>query len=191
MVGGDNYRKSQFNLAVAGRAAAGLARSSRSCSPRRSRSGIAPATHVRSRSRCSIFLGDRYWARRNYEDAYLGTSTSSGDDPLRQHRSTRSSRSSSAREAVAQTARTLGITQPPEPVLRDRPRRARPSTRSRWRAPSPRSTTAATASTAAIFGNRAARDGRRVAAPTDKSPSSTTARSAPVLIPNATAMTIN
>ena len=57
MVGGNNYRKSQFNLAVAGRAPARDPPSSRSCSRRRSARGSRPATHFESEP-IAIDLGD-------------------------------------------------------------------------------------------------------------------------------------
>jgi len=71
MVGGTSFRKSQFNLAVQGERqpgssfkpfvlAAALAR------------GVAPATTYPSKPTV-ISLGDKLWAVRNYENAYLGT----------------------------------------------------------------------------------------------------------------------
>jgi penicillin-binding protein 1A len=73
MVGGRNFRESQFNLAAQAQRqpgsafkpfvlAAGL------------QQGVAPGTTFVSKP-LSISLGDRYWSVRNYDNAYLGTAT--------------------------------------------------------------------------------------------------------------------
>jgi penicillin-binding protein 1A len=71
MYGGDNFRQSQFNLAVQGERQPGS-----SFKPfvlaTALKQGIAPATTFESRP-VSIFMGDRYWPVHNYENAYLGT----------------------------------------------------------------------------------------------------------------------
>ncbi len=71
MYGGDNYRQSQFNLAVQGERQAGS-----SFKPfvlaTALREGVAPSTTFASHP-VSIFMGDRYWNVSNYEGAYLGS----------------------------------------------------------------------------------------------------------------------
>jgi penicillin-binding protein 1A len=71
MVGGNDYRKSQFNLAVQG-----VRQPGSSFKPfvlaTALRQGISPATHFTSEPQ-SIDLGDKYWVVGNYEDAYLGS----------------------------------------------------------------------------------------------------------------------
>jgi penicillin-binding protein 1A len=71
MYGGDNFRQSQFNLAVQGERQPGS-----SFKPfvlaTALKAGIAPSTTFASKP-VSIFMGDRYWVVHNYENAYLGT----------------------------------------------------------------------------------------------------------------------
>jgi penicillin-binding protein 1A len=71
MVGGNNYRKSQFNLAVQG-----VRQPGSSFKPfvlaTALREGISPATHFESRPQ-TINLGDKYWVVSNYDDSYLGS----------------------------------------------------------------------------------------------------------------------
>ncbi len=71
MYGGDNFRQSQFNLAVQGERQAGS-----SFKPfvlaTAFKQGISPATTFASKP-VSIFIGDRYWMVRNYESEYLGS----------------------------------------------------------------------------------------------------------------------
>jgi penicillin-binding protein 1A len=71
MYGGDNFRQSQFNLAVQGERQPGS-----SFKPfvlaTALRAGIAPSTTFASRP-ISIFMGDRYWNVHNYENAYIGS----------------------------------------------------------------------------------------------------------------------
>jgi penicillin-binding protein 1A len=73
MVGGRNFRESQFNLAAQAQRqpgsafkpfvlAAGL------------QQGVAPGSTFVSKP-LSISLGDRFWSVRNYDNAYLGTTT--------------------------------------------------------------------------------------------------------------------
>ncbi len=70
MIGGNNYRKSQFNLAVQG-----VRQPGSSFKPfvlaTALRQGISPATHFESEPQ-SIDLGDKYWVVGNYDDAYFG-----------------------------------------------------------------------------------------------------------------------
>ena len=70
MIGGNNYRKSQFNLAVQG-----VRQPGSSFKPfvlaTALRQGISPATHFESEPQ-SIDLGDKYWVVGNYDDVYFG-----------------------------------------------------------------------------------------------------------------------
>ncbi|HEY7706220.1 MAG TPA: PBP1A family penicillin-binding protein [Gaiellaceae bacterium] len=70
MIGGSNFRESQFNLAVQGERQAGS-----SFKPfvlaAALEQGIAPDTTFVSKP-TTIFLGDKGWPVSNYEDAYLG-----------------------------------------------------------------------------------------------------------------------
>lgn len=71
MVGGNNYRKSQFNLAVQG-----VRQPGSSFKPfvlaTALREGISPATHFMSKPQ-TINLGDKYWVVGNYDNSYLGS----------------------------------------------------------------------------------------------------------------------
>ena len=71
MVGGNNYRKSQFNLAVQG-----VRQPGSSFKPfvlaTALREGISPATHFESKPQ-TINLGDKYWVVGNYDNSYLGS----------------------------------------------------------------------------------------------------------------------
>jgi penicillin-binding protein 1A len=71
MYGGDNFRQSQFNLAVQGERQPGS-----SFKPfvlaTALKEGISPATTFPSRP-VSIFIGDKYWPVRNYENDYIGS----------------------------------------------------------------------------------------------------------------------
>ncbi|MEO5577080.1 MAG: PBP1A family penicillin-binding protein [Gaiellaceae bacterium] len=70
MIGGNNYRKSQFNLAVQG-----VRQPGSSFKPfvlaTALRQGISPATRFQSAPQ-SINLGDRDWVVGNYDDVYFG-----------------------------------------------------------------------------------------------------------------------
>jgi penicillin-binding protein 1A len=71
MYGGDNFRQSQFNLAVQGERQPGS-----SFKPfvlaTALRQGISPVTTFPSKP-VSIFIGDKYWPVHNYENAYIGS----------------------------------------------------------------------------------------------------------------------
>src|SRR5439155_20843735 len=71
MYGGDNFRESQFNLAVQGERQAGS-----SFKPfvlaTALKQGIAPVTTFASKP-VSIFIGDKYWPVHNYENDYIGS----------------------------------------------------------------------------------------------------------------------
>ena len=70
MVGGNNYRRSQFNLAVQGERQAGSAFKPFVLATALEQ-GISPFSVFPSKP-LTIPLGDRLWAVRNYENAYLG-----------------------------------------------------------------------------------------------------------------------
>jgi penicillin-binding protein 1A len=71
MYGGDNFRQSQFNLAVQGERQAGS-----SFKPfvlaTALREGVSPSTTFPSKP-VSIFIGDKYWVVHNYENDYMGS----------------------------------------------------------------------------------------------------------------------
>jgi penicillin-binding protein 1A len=73
MYGGNNFRESQFNLAVQGERQPGS-----SFKPfvlaTALREGIAPSTTIDSHP-VSIYIGGRYWTPNNYEGEYLGPIT--------------------------------------------------------------------------------------------------------------------
>jgi len=71
MVGGNNYRKSQFNLAVQSERQPGSAFKPFVLAEAL-RGGISPATRFES-VRHEIDLGDRYWVVSNYENGYFGS----------------------------------------------------------------------------------------------------------------------
>jgi len=71
MVGGNNYRKSQFNLAVQSERQPGSAFKPFVLAEAL-RQGISPATQFES-VRQEIDLGDRYWVVSNYENGYFGS----------------------------------------------------------------------------------------------------------------------
>jgi penicillin-binding protein 1A len=71
MYGGDNFRQSQFNLAVQGERQPGS-----SFKPfvlaTALRQGISPSTTFASKP-VNIFIGDKYWPVHNYENDYIGS----------------------------------------------------------------------------------------------------------------------
>jgi penicillin-binding protein 1A len=71
MYGGDNFRQSQFNLAVQGERQPGS-----SFKPfvlaTALKQGISPATTFPSKP-VNIFIGDKYWPVQNYENDYIGS----------------------------------------------------------------------------------------------------------------------
>ncbi len=71
MIGGNDYRKSQFNLAVQGVRQPGSAFKPFVLATAL-RQGISPATRFVSEPQ-SINLGDKYWVVGNYDDAYSGS----------------------------------------------------------------------------------------------------------------------
>jgi penicillin-binding protein 1A len=71
MVGGNNYRKSQFNLAVQGVRQPGSAFKPFVLATAL-RQGISPATRFQSKPQ-AINLGDKYWVVGNYDDTYFGS----------------------------------------------------------------------------------------------------------------------
>ena len=83
MVGGSNYRESQFNLAVQGERQPGSAFKPFVLATALDE-GVSPATHFISHQ-VVIPLGDKLWEVNNYEGEYLGSiDLADGDDPLGQ-----------------------------------------------------------------------------------------------------------
>ena len=71
MYGGDNFRQSQFNLAVQGERQPGSAFKPFVLATAL-KQGISPVTTLPSKP-VSIFIGDRYWPVHNYENDYIGS----------------------------------------------------------------------------------------------------------------------
>jgi penicillin-binding protein 1A len=72
MYGGDNYRESQFNLAVQGERQSGSAFKPFVLAAAVAQ-GISPDTVFPSKE-VSIYIGGRYWVVHNYESEYVGAS---------------------------------------------------------------------------------------------------------------------
>ena len=121
MIGGNNYRKSQFNLAVQG-----VRQPGSSFKPfvlaTALRQGISPATHFESAPQ-SIDLGDKDWVVGNYDDIYYGNidvekATIESDNSVYAQLT-----QLVGSKKVAETAKRLGIRSKLDGVLRDRARR--------------------------------------------------------------------
>jgi penicillin-binding protein 1A len=110
MVGGNNYRKSQFNLAVQGVRQPGSAFKPFVLATAL-RQGISPATRFTSAPQ-SINLGDRDWVVGNYDDVYFGsidleTATIESDNAVYAQLT-----QLVGSKNVAETAKRLGIRSP-------------------------------------------------------------------------------
>ena len=110
MVGGENYRKSQFNLAVQGHRQAGSAFKPFVLATAL-REGISPSTTFVSKP-VTISLGDRLWSVHNYEGQNLGlidlgTATTYSDNTVYAQLT-----NVVGPRNVARTAHALGITSP-------------------------------------------------------------------------------
>jgi len=145
MIGGNNYRKSEFNLAVQGERQPGS-----SFKPfvlaTALKDGISPDSEFES-GPVQIPLGDKLWYVHNYENSDLGrisltTATEVSDNTVYAQLT-----QLVGPGAIVRTAKKLGISSPLKNYFRDRPRRRGGQPASRWRAPSPPSTTAGYGST--------------------------------------------
>ncbi len=110
MVGGDNYRKSQFNLAVQGHRQSGSAFKPFVLATALAQ-GISPTTSFESKP-VTISLGDRLWYVHNYEGQNLGridlgTATAYSDNTVYAQLT-----NVVGPRNVARTAKALGITSP-------------------------------------------------------------------------------
>jgi len=110
MIGGDNFRKSQFNLAVQGERQPGS-----SFKPfvlaTALEDGISPVTEFESKP-VEIFTGDRIWVVHNYEGSYIGranltTATTYSDNSIYAQLTDLVGPAS-----VVKTAHAMGITSP-------------------------------------------------------------------------------
>jgi penicillin-binding protein 1A len=108
MYGGDNFRQSQFNLAVQGERQPGSSFKPFVLATALSQ-GISPSTTFPSKP-VNIFIGDKYWPVHNYEGDYIG----SGDLTTATEVSDNSIFAQLTKLVgpgnVAKTARRLGIT---------------------------------------------------------------------------------
>jgi penicillin-binding protein 1A len=107
MVGGANFRESQFNLAAQAQRQPGSAFKPFVLAAAL-QSGIAPASSFQSKP-LLISLGDRFWSVRNYENAYLGSATL--DEATVHSDNTIYAQLTQlvGPKAVAKTARALGV----------------------------------------------------------------------------------
>ncbi len=122
MVGGRNYRESQFNLAVQGQRQPGSAFKPFVLATALEK-GISPGTTMTSSER-SISLGDKLWTPHNYEDSYLGpitleTATVHSDNAVYAQLA-----ALVGLDDVIRVARRDGRDEPDEAVLLARPRDA-------------------------------------------------------------------
>ncbi len=157
MVGGSNFRESQFNLAVQGERQPGSAFKPFVLAAALEQ-GISPATTFESRAGDDLARRPACGRSNNYEgDVPRVDRPASGDGPLRQLRLRAADPARRAAERCRHGAHALGHHEPAQPLLRDRARRRGRRTRSRWRAPSRPSPTAASGSTARSSGTGRAR----------------------------------
>ena len=177
MVGGENFRESQFNLAAQGSAPAGLGVQAVRARRGAPAAGSAPATTFQSKPLLDLARRPLLVGAQLRERLPRQRRRSTRRRPLRQHdlRAADADRRPEGRREDRACARRQ---EPPRFVLRDRSRRARPSTRSRWRARSRRSRRTACASTDRSSATCRAR-WSRCSGRTTRSRSRTTVRSAP------------
>ncbi|HEY1368324.1 MAG TPA: PBP1A family penicillin-binding protein [Gaiellaceae bacterium] len=115
MYGGNNFRESQFNLAVQGERQPGS-----SFKPfvlaTALREGISPATTLDSHP-VSIYIGGRYWAPDNYEGEYLGPITLATATAVSDNSVFAQLTKLVGPRSVAATARRVGITSHLDPYF--------------------------------------------------------------------------
>jgi penicillin-binding protein 1A len=107
MVGGGNFRESQFNLAAQAQRQPGSAFKPFVLAAAL-QSGIAPASSFQSKP-LLISLGDRFWSVRNYENAYLGSATLDQATVHSDNTIYAQLTQIVGPKAVAKTARALGV----------------------------------------------------------------------------------
>ena len=107
MVGGENFRESQFNLAAQAQRQPGSAFKPFVLAAAL-QSGIAPASSFQSKP-LLISLGDRFWSVRNYENAYLGSATLDRATVHSDNTIYAQLTQLVGPKAVAKTARSLGV----------------------------------------------------------------------------------
>ena len=108
MVGGRNFHKSQFNLAVQGERQAGSAFKPFVLATALSQ-GISPQTTFTSKPTV-INLGDKLWAVHNYENSYLGTINLNDATTFSDNAVYAQLTAQVGPKSIAQMARRLGIT---------------------------------------------------------------------------------
>jgi penicillin-binding protein 1A len=108
MVGGRNFHKSQFNLAVQGERQAGSAFKPFVLATALSQ-GISPQTTFTSKPTV-INLGDKLWAVNNYENSYLGTINLNDATTFSDNAVYAQLTAQVGPKNIAQMARRLGIT---------------------------------------------------------------------------------
>ena len=108
MVGGRNFHKSQFNLAVQGERQAGSAFKPFVLATALSQ-GISPQTTFTSKPTV-INLGDKLWAVHNYENSYLGTINLNDATTYSDNAVYAQLTAQVGPKNIAQMARRLGIT---------------------------------------------------------------------------------
>ena len=115
MYGGDNFRQSQFNLAVQGERQPGS-----SFKPfvlaTALKQGVSPTTIFPSRP-VSIFIGDKYWPVHNYENSYLGSANLTTATVVSDNTVYAQLTQLVGPKNVAATARQLGITRQLNPYF--------------------------------------------------------------------------
>ena len=124
MVGGNNFRKSQFNLAVQGERQPGSAFKPFVLATALEQ-GVAPGSTFVSKP-ITIYLDGTYWPVQQLRGCVpRHDRPAAGDDPFGQQRLRAADAARSGRPSVVKTAHRLGHHEPAAAVPLDRPRRRR------------------------------------------------------------------